>query len=73
MRCFVAVNFTESFKKQLNSELLPLINSYPDMKWVKNNNFHLTIRFYGDIELYAVNQLIEKMNELAIASFQFID
>lgn len=50
MRAFIAINLPEEFKKTLAGIQQELKQSRADVKWVKPENIHLTLKFLGEIE-----------------------
>jgi 2'-5' RNA ligase len=48
MRLFFAIDFPEAIKEKLISDLKPLKNNYPGLKWIKKQSLHLTIKFIGE-------------------------
>lgn len=49
MRAFVAVDLSSEVKENLNSLLAQLRRLKADVKWVKENSLHLTLKFLGEI------------------------
>ena len=51
-RCFIAVNFPQWLKDDLNNIInqLKKINHREDINWVKSENCHLTLHFLGYID-----------------------
>lgn len=50
MRVFIAVELPEEIKEELHKLVDFLKRSISDVKWVEKENFHITIRFIGEIE-----------------------
>lgn len=48
MRLFLAVELPDKVKKELNSQLQGIIKEYPQFNWVSEDNFHVTIHFFGE-------------------------
>lgn len=71
MRCFLAVNFSSEFKIQLLKNIQILQQANPGLKWIKPNNIHLTLKFYGEIDkdLYII--LSEHLSNIKGSSFEF--
>jgi len=63
MRCFIAIDIDEQIKteiKELVVELKDSIDARPgDMKWVKVDMIHLTLKFLGDVEDSDVPKICE--------------
>lgn len=50
MRTFIAIDFEEEIKKKLYFLLLELDKVSQNIKWVKKEGMHLTLKFLGEIE-----------------------
>ena len=50
MRAFIAIELSPDFKKRLASLEEQLKSSGADVKWVKPENIHLTLKFLGEID-----------------------
>lgn len=48
IRCFIAVDIPDSFKEELKDLLVSLKKHGADVKWVKAENLHVTLKFLGD-------------------------
>ena len=63
MRCFIAIDIDEQVKtelKELVATLTDSIDARPgDMKWVKVDMIHLTLKFLGDVEDSDVPKICE--------------
>lgn len=68
MRCFLAVNLSEQCKRDIDELLQPVRELYPQLKWVKTRNLHLTLKFFGEID-DTLRNLIEKKIELIASPF----
>ena len=47
LRLFIAINFPSSVKKQIGHLVGELVKKYPEIRWEKEENFHLTLKFLG--------------------------
>lgn len=47
LRLFIAINFPSSVKKQIGHLFGELVKKYPEIRWEKQENFHLTLKFLG--------------------------
>jgi len=65
-RLFVALHLPESVKKGL----LRLKMTIPTARWSDESQFHLTLRFLGDIEASKVSQLELALAKIQAASFE---
>lgn len=47
VRAFVAIDIAPSVRAQARKALRPMMKSFPNVKWVDNDNFHVTLKFLG--------------------------
>lgn len=47
VRAFVAIDIAPSVRAQARKALRPMMQSFPNVKWVDNENFHVTLKFLG--------------------------
>ncbi|MDO9509348.1 MAG: RNA 2',3'-cyclic phosphodiesterase [Thermovirgaceae bacterium] len=62
VRCFVCVKVGEPVKKRLGSWIADLVLLAPEIRWVKDDAFHITLKFCGDIpytQLYKLESALE--------------
>jgi 2'-5' RNA ligase len=57
MRCFIAIDINEGVRSRIRSLLSDVKVSDADVRWVKAENIHLTLKFLGEIR----EELIEEM------------
>lgn len=63
LRSFVAIDLSNSLGAALNKVIQRLKPFAPDMKWVENQNLHLTLHFLGDLrfeDVHGVCKVLEK-------------
>lgn len=48
MRLFLAIDLPAASKKLLNQQLGGLKKEYPQFSWVPQENFHITLHFFGE-------------------------
>lgn len=70
-RLFIAINLPMELKKQLAVLEQELKYKYCNVKWVTEENFHLTIKFLGEVPVDTFDEVIEgiKAGIEAIESF----
>ena len=64
IRCFIAIELPEDLKNQIGqyiSELRPLA---PEIKWVRKNALHITLKFLGEIPSARVDQIVAALMPL---------
>ncbi len=64
MRCFIAINLPESVKEILTGLQQELGQCGADIRWVRPENIHLTLKFLGDVNDQVVGDIV-KILELA--------
>lgn len=64
MRVFIAVELPEEIKEELNKLVGSLKRSISDVKWVEKENFHITIRFIGEVEEDKVLKLEKILDDI---------
>lgn len=70
IRSFIAFDINnESVLKRFSEVQGTLLNTGADLKLVKPQNIHITMRFLGNISLHMVNSIHEEMKKLSFTSF----
>lgn len=65
MRCFIAVPLDPALKEGIDASVADLKKSGADVKWVRAENLHLTIRFLGDTDEGFLPSLQEGLSTVA--------
>ncbi|MDO4587218.1 MAG: RNA 2',3'-cyclic phosphodiesterase [Planctomycetia bacterium] len=63
VRTFIAVDIASGIRSEIQKTIRPFKTHFPGIKWVDNANFHVTLKFLGDVpanELYHLIQAVEK-------------
>lgn len=63
IRTFVAVELSEAIKEQIGQVQQKLKQELGDLKWVSRNNFHLTLKFLGDVESRQIPKMAEGLTQ----------
>lgn len=74
MRLFIAVNFPEKIKRTLGAFIRGLSQIPSDLKWVREENLHLTVQFLGNVpeeRVPAVSAALQK-SVTGIAPFRLV-
>ena len=70
IRSFIAFDIdNESVIKQFSEAQTTLVNTGADLKLVKPQNIHMTMRFLGNISPPMVNSIHEEMKKISFAPF----
>lgn len=65
MRLFIAINFSEKIKNLIEKKVELLKNSVDEkVKWVKKENWHITIKFLGEVEEKKLPKIKNKIKEI---------
>lgn len=63
MRLFIAFDPPVQFKKRIIKSISPLVSNIDNLRWVREENLHLTLKFIGNIG--ADNKIVEaKLKEI---------
>ena len=71
MRSFIAIELPEEIRTILSGAQDELKQTQADVKWVKPENIHLTLKFLGDIEQDLIKKIHPILNEIAQKSSSF--
>jgi len=63
MRTFVAVQLSPEVRKQLFQNQKKLKELQADVKWVEEENFHITLSFLGEIKVSQADQIIDEIRK----------
>ncbi|HWP69130.1 MAG TPA: 2'-5' RNA ligase family protein, partial [Rectinemataceae bacterium] len=66
-RTFLAIDFSESFKRQMGEYTRALCPSFAGrrLSWVDPRIFHLTLHFFGDIDDSGISALKDRFSAIA--------
>lgn len=64
MRTFIAIELAQEIKDRLAEIQKELASSQADIKWVKPENIHLTLKFLGEVEEAKIPEIIQRLQEL---------
>jgi 2'-5' RNA ligase len=65
MRLFIAVEIPEDVKEELGKTMEALKRKVSSVKWVEKENFHITLRFIGEVQedkLPVIENIIEEVS-----------
>jgi 2'-5' RNA ligase len=60
VRCFVAINIEDSVRREIAAAVGSLSSGKWDVKWVPEENLHITLKFLGD----AADESLQKVKEV---------
>ncbi len=61
LRCFIAVRIPQQVKKALSEAIDALKKSGADVKWVPEENIHITLKFLGSTDESVVDEIRESL------------
>ncbi|MEM4703178.1 MAG: RNA 2',3'-cyclic phosphodiesterase [Candidatus Pacearchaeota archaeon] len=70
MRCFLAIDLPVEIKKELRKVQEQLRKSSINAKFVEPENLHLTLKFFGEVTDFQVNQIKEALKKIRFEKFQ---
>lgn len=62
MRLFLAIDLPAKVKQQIENQLTPIKKEYPQCSWVSQENYHITLYFFGEID--KVDRIKERLRDL---------
>ena len=62
---FLAIGLPQPIKTALG----PLVTPLPDVRWIPEEQLHLTLRFLGDVEESRIETLTTRLSDLHIEKF----
>ena len=62
MRLFLAIELSDKIKKEIDDQLLEIKKAYPQFQWVPNDNYHITVYFFG--EIYNHKKMINQLEQV---------
>ncbi len=63
MRCFIALEFPDDIKEKIYRSIKPEVRSKPELKWVSQENLHLTLKFLGEISEHKAREVAEELEK----------
>ena len=71
MRAFIAVELPDEVKKELASIQQELERASADVKWVKTENIHLTLKFLGNVDDDKIEKIKALLDKIASSHEKF--
>lgn len=71
MRAFIAIELPEQIRADLGKIQDELKQAQADVKWVKPENIHLTLKFLGDIEQDLIKKIEAILNQISSKNTSF--
>lgn len=70
MRCFIAFDVPDHIKDKLYDLRKELHAKDAKIKWVEKKNYHLTIKFLGNINENRIKEIDDKLEKISLKSFK---
>jgi RNA 2',3'-cyclic 3'-phosphodiesterase len=70
VRAFLGLPVPEEQRNQLGAYLAACSSVAPEFRWTPAGNLHLTVRFIGSVEREVVDQVAQRLDELALRGFE---
>lgn len=65
LRCFIAIDLPDNLKREM-VHIQERLKLWPArVKWIEEKNFHLTIKFLGDVPVNLISQIEEILNGIS--------
>lgn len=71
MRLFTAIPVPDDIKQYATMIKKQLESTSPDIKWVEEENYHLTLKFLGEVSPDDLQQLYDFLERAAVSSTSF--
>ncbi len=65
LRCFIAIEFPEELKNNIDTYIEQLKATRADVKWVLSKNLHLTLKFLGGTPEYLLVEINKRLLSIA--------
>ncbi|MHC5071158.1 MAG: RNA 2',3'-cyclic phosphodiesterase, partial [Planctomycetota bacterium] len=65
MRCFVAIRFPEEINRELGRQVRYLAGTDAAVRWVREENLHVTLKFLGDVQDDEVRDVHRALSRVA--------
>jgi len=67
IRTFIAVPIPQAVKESITSLQGPLVRSQADIKWVRPDSIHITLKFLGDVESGRIPEVVRAIEPAVLA------
>ncbi|MBU1767134.1 MAG: RNA 2',3'-cyclic phosphodiesterase [Candidatus Omnitrophica bacterium] len=71
MRCFIAIPLSDNIHKELFKIQAQLKEVAADVRWVKIENVHLTLKFLGEVDESKIKTISEELKKNSQRTYKF--
>jgi 2'-5' RNA ligase len=71
IRCFIAIPLSDSLREGISALLDDLKKMNADIRWVRPENVHITVKFLGDIDENVLPAIRETLSKIAASQKSF--
>lgn len=71
IRAFIAVEIDDQTKQKISSLILNLKKSNADLKWITEDQIHITLKFLGNIDKNSIQKISDEMSNISNAFDSF--
>ncbi len=72
IRTFIAVDIAPDIKSMIRKAIKPFRTAYPDIRWVEDDQLHITLKFLGDVPTVEIHEVIETV-QAAVREMEAFD
>ncbi len=65
IRVFLALDLPDEPRKEISRAFMPLIKKYPSIKWVPEENYHITLVFLGEVPPQFIESIEKPLERVA--------
>lgn len=65
MRCFISIELPDDIKQGISGFISKLKDIDKDIKWVKGENLHLTLKFLGEVEGQKLSEIRDRLIDVS--------
>lgn len=67
-RTFIALDVSSDVRSRIRKASKPLMQIYPEIKWVSDEQFHITLKFLGDVPTLEIHEIVAAVERAAAQS-----
>ncbi|MBF0541248.1 MAG: RNA 2',3'-cyclic phosphodiesterase, partial [Nitrospirae bacterium] len=71
IRSFIAVNLTDDLKSKIANDISNLKTTLKNIKWIRPENLHITLKFLGNISAETIPQIEKALEDIVLKTQPF--